>query len=65
MKAAPSQPPAKGNSVLSYLVRVSAEGDVIAPSAKIEAMYQPERYGLSATQRIRTLPSVAKTVAGK
>ena len=58
-------PPAKGKFVLSYLARVSAEGDVIDPSAKIEAMYQPERYGLSATQRIRTLPSVAKTVAGK
>lgn len=58
-------PPAKGKFVLSYLARVSAEGDVIAPSAKIEAMYQPEKYGLSATQRVRTLPSLEKAVAGK
>ena len=42
-----------------YLARVIAEGDVIAPSARIEAMYEPEKHGLSATQRIKTLPSAA------
>ena len=59
-------PPSKGKFVLSYLARVTAEGEVIAPCAKIEAMYEPEKYGLSATQRIRTLPSLeGKKVAGK
>ncbi len=59
-------PPAKGKFVLSYLARVVAEGDVIAPSARIEAMYEPDKYGLSATQRVRTLPSTGgKQVAGK
>ena len=59
-------PPAKGKFVLSYLARVIAEGDVIAPSARIEAMYEPDKFGLSATQRVRTLPSLGgKQVAEK
>ncbi len=59
-------PPAKGRFTLSYLARVAAEGEVIAPCARIEAMYEPEKFGLSATQRIRTLPSLeGKNVAGK
>jgi uncharacterized protein YfaS (alpha-2-macroglobulin family) len=59
-------PPAKGKFTLSYLARVAAEGEVIAPCARIEAMYEPEKFGLSATQRIRTLPSLeGKNVAGK
>lgn len=49
--------PAKGKFSLQYLARVIAEGDTTAPPARIEAMYQPEKYGLSPTQRIRTLPS--------
>ncbi len=57
--------PAKGKFSLQYLVRVIAEGDTTAPPAKIEAMYQPEKYGLSPTQRVRTLPSGNAKVAGK
>ena len=57
--------PAKGKFSLQYLARVIAEGDTTAPPAKIEAMYQPDKYGLSPTQRIRTLPSVNAKVAGK
>ena len=58
--------PGKGTFEMSYLARVVAEGDVIAPSARIEAMYEPDKHGLSATQRIKTLPSAAGgNVAGK
>ncbi len=57
--------PAKGKFSLQYLARVIAEGDTTAPPAKIEAMYQPDKYGLSPTQRIRTLPSGNAKVAGK
>jgi alpha-2-macroglobulin len=56
-------PPGKGSFKLSYLARVVAEGDVIVPSARIEGMYDPSRYGMSATQRVVTLPNPAK-VAG-
>jgi hypothetical protein len=57
--------PAKGKFSLQYLARVIAEGDTTAPPARIEAMYQPDKYGLSSTQRIRTLPSGNTKVAGK
>jgi uncharacterized protein YfaS (alpha-2-macroglobulin family) len=57
--------PGKGKFELTYLARVVAEGDVIAPSARIEAMYEPDKNGLSATQRIKSLPSAGKPVASK
>lgn len=57
--------PAKGKFSLQYLARVIAEGDTTAPPARIEAMYQPDKYGLSPTQRIRTLPSAGANVAEK
>jgi uncharacterized protein YfaS (alpha-2-macroglobulin family) len=58
--------PGKGKFELNYLARVVAEGDVIAPSASIEAMYEPAKHGLSATQRIKTLPlMMGAKVAGK
>ena len=57
--------PAKGKFALKYLARVIAEGDTTAPPARIEAMYQPEKYGLTHTQRIRTLPSGGANVAWK
>lgn len=37
---------------IRYLARVVAEGLATAPPAKIEAMYSPEKYGLSGTQVI-------------
>jgi uncharacterized protein YfaS (alpha-2-macroglobulin family) len=46
----------KGQFQLRYLARVIAEGDVIAPPARIEAMYEPDQYGLSDIQRVQTLP---------
>ncbi|MEZ5387977.1 MAG: alpha-2-macroglobulin family protein [Prosthecobacter sp.] len=57
--------PAKGKFSLRYLARVIAEGDTTAPPARIEAMYQPDKYGLSPSQRIRTLPSGGANVAEK
>jgi len=57
--------PAKGKFSLRYLARVIAEGDTTAPPARIEAMYQPDKYGLSPSQRIRTLPSAGANVAEK
>ena len=58
--------PGKGKFALSYLARVIAEGDTMAPPARIEAMYQPDKHGLSAAQRIVTLPSGGgNSVAGK
>lgn len=54
--------PDKGKFQLRYLARVSGEGDVIAPPARIEAMYEPDKYGLSSSQRVRTLPSAAGQV---
>ncbi len=45
-----------GDYTLQYLARVVAPGNVIAPPAKIEAMYEPERFGLSGTQQITARP---------
>lgn len=42
-----------GRYTLRYLARVISAGDVIAPSAKIEEMYHPERFGTSETMRVR------------
>jgi alpha-2-macroglobulin len=56
----------KGKFELSYLARVIAEGDVIAPPARIEAMYEPAHHGLSDVQRVITLPmGDAGDVVGK
>ena len=43
-----------GRYTLRYLARVIAAGNVIAPSAKIEEMYHPERSGLTETMHVRT-----------
>ena len=55
-----------GKFQLKYLARVIAEGDVVAPPARIEAMYDPAHYGTSGVQRVQTLPmSDGKNVAGQ
>lgn len=41
-----------GDYQLQYLARVVAPGEVSAPPAKIEAMYEPQRFGLSGSGRI-------------
>lgn len=43
-----------GQYTLRYLARVVSAGDVLAPSAKIEEMYHPERMGTTETLRIHT-----------
>jgi uncharacterized protein YfaS (alpha-2-macroglobulin family) len=43
-----------GQYTLRYLARVNAAGDVLAPSAKIEEMYHPERMGTTETTRVHT-----------
>jgi uncharacterized protein YfaS (alpha-2-macroglobulin family) len=45
-----------GDYAVQYLARVVAPGEVTAPPAKIEAMYEPQRYGLSGTQRVISKP---------
>ncbi len=42
----------EGDYSIQYLARVVAPGEVTAPPAKIEAMYEPQRFGLSGTGRI-------------
>ncbi len=42
-----------GTHFIRYLARVRAAGEAIAPGAKIEEMYHPERWGLSETIRVR------------
>jgi uncharacterized protein YfaS (alpha-2-macroglobulin family) len=41
-----------GRYTLRYLTRVVCAGEVIAPSAKIEEMYHPERFGTTETLRV-------------
>jgi uncharacterized protein YfaS (alpha-2-macroglobulin family) len=43
-----------GQYTLRYLARVISAGDAIAPSAKIEEMYHPERMGTTETTRVHT-----------
>jgi uncharacterized protein YfaS (alpha-2-macroglobulin family) len=45
-----------GTYTLRYVARVRAAGAVTAPSAKVEEMYHPERYGLSETVAISSVP---------
>jgi uncharacterized protein YfaS (alpha-2-macroglobulin family) len=37
---------AAGDYKIQYLARVRAMGRTTAPSTKVEAMYQPQRFGL-------------------
>jgi uncharacterized protein YfaS (alpha-2-macroglobulin family) len=43
-----------GTYTLQHLARVRALGQVTAPSAKVEAMYQPTRFGLSGSVKLAT-----------
>ncbi|MGI8602437.1 MAG: alpha-2-macroglobulin family protein [Verrucomicrobiales bacterium] len=53
-----------GKYEIRYLARVAAEGNATAPPAKIEAMYDPDRYGLSGSELISARLGDGK-VAGK
>ena len=41
-----------GAYTFSYLARVRTAGAVMAPATKVEEMYRPERFGLSATAQL-------------
>ena len=41
-----------GTFTFHYLARVRTAGSVTAPSTKVEEMYRPERFGLSATAQL-------------
>ena len=45
-----------GSYTISYQARVRAAGTVTAPAAKVEEMYHPERFGLSETIQVSSLP---------
>lgn len=45
-----------GEYSIRYLARVRAAGTATAPSAKIEEMYHPERYGMTETVQLSSLP---------
>jgi uncharacterized protein YfaS (alpha-2-macroglobulin family) len=45
-----------GRYTIRYLARVRAAGTVTAPPAKVEEMYHPERFGLTATETVTAAP---------
>jgi hypothetical protein len=47
---------APGDYTIRYLARVRAAGTATAPAAKIEEMYHPERFGLTETLQLTSLP---------
>jgi uncharacterized protein YfaS (alpha-2-macroglobulin family) len=47
----------EGRHTIRYLARVRAAGDAIAAPCRIEAMYDPERSGLSASTRLQASPA--------
>ena len=52
--------PSSGSYTLSYQARVTSAGSALAPPAKVEAMYEPEFFALSASDRFVT-PNPLKT----
>lgn len=46
-----------GSYTIRYLARVRAAGTSLAPAAKVEEMYHPERFGLTATVQVQTAPA--------
>ena len=48
---------APGHYTVRYLARVRAAGQALAPAAKVEAMYQPERFGLTTAGHVETFAS--------
>jgi hypothetical protein len=45
-----------GDYTIRYLARVRAAGTATAPSAKVEEMYHPERFGLTETTQLTSVP---------
>ena len=47
----------EGRHTIRYLARVRAAGDAVAAPCRIEAMYDPDRNGLSASARLQASPA--------
>ena len=47
----------EGRHTLRYLARVRAAGDAVAAPCRVEAMYDPDRNGLSASSRLQASPA--------
>ncbi len=45
-----------GEYTITYLARVRAAGHATAPSARVEEMYNPERFGQTETLRVASVP---------
>jgi uncharacterized protein YfaS (alpha-2-macroglobulin family) len=45
-----------GQYTIRYLARVRAAGTATAPAAKVEEMYHPERFGMTETMQLTSLP---------
>jgi uncharacterized protein YfaS (alpha-2-macroglobulin family) len=45
-----------GQYTIRYLARVRAAGTATAPAAKVEEMYHPERFGMTETLQLTSLP---------
>ncbi|NRB27701.1 MAG: hypothetical protein HRU37_08480, partial [Roseibacillus sp.] len=54
--------PRSGSYTVSYHARVTSAGSVVAPPAKVEAMYEPEFFALSASHKFTT-PNPLHTAA--
>ena len=54
--------PRSGSYTLSYHARVTSAGSAVAPPAKVEAMYEPEFFALSASRQFTT-PNPLNTAA--
>jgi len=54
--------PRSGSYTLSYHARVTSAGSAVAPPAKVEAMYEPEFFALSASRKFTT-PNPLNTAA--
>jgi uncharacterized protein YfaS (alpha-2-macroglobulin family) len=54
-----------GRFTLQYLARVVAEGKVTAPAARIEAMYDPAKFGLCPAEKLTTVAGDDGEVAGR
>ena len=49
-----------GTFTFHYLARVRTAGNVTAPAVKVEEMYRPERFGLSASERLSSVQAGIK-----
>jgi hypothetical protein len=44
-----------GDYRFGYVARVRAAGEAVAPAARVQEMYHPERFGQTATEHVVTV----------